>query len=100
MKNNKWRTVQIFLEPTNLNIYEVEISQESENNIRCNCRTFSSTKACKHSRFVQNHMKKNDGHYSIQISKSIPDEDVLAAMEDAETFRKFIIANAKIEVIH
>jgi hypothetical protein len=96
----KWRTVQIFLEPTNFNIYEVEISQESAENVRCNCRTFSTNKFCKHTKFVKDSMKKNGGHFAVQISSEISDDEVLAAMEDAESFRKFIINYAKIEVIH
>lgn len=98
--SNNWRTVQIFLEPTNFNIYEVEISQDSPENVRCNCKTFSSNNQCKHSRFVKNHMKKNGGHYAVQIPREIPDNEVINAMEDAESFRKFIINYAKIEVIH
>jgi hypothetical protein len=96
----KWRTVQIFLEPTTFKIYEVEISQDSPNNIRCNCRIFESNKSCKHHRFVENQMKKNGGHYAVQVSNNISDEEVTAAMEDADSFRKFIIHNAKIEVIY
>jgi hypothetical protein len=99
MKEN-WRTVQIFLEPTTFKIYEVELGKESSNNIRCNCNIFSSNKSCKHTRFVQNHMKKNGGHYSVQIPQEIPDEEVTAAMESAESFRNFIINYAKIEVIY
>jgi len=45
-------------------------------------------------------MKKNGGHYAVQISKEIADNEVLEAMDDAESFRKFIINNAKIEVIY
>ena len=97
---DKWRTVQIFLEPTNYNIYEVQISQESADNVRCNCRTFSGSKFCKHTKFVKDSMKKNGGHYAVQISNDISDKEVIAAMEDPESFRKFIINNAKIEVIH
>jgi hypothetical protein len=96
----KWRTVQIFLEPTNYNIYEVQISQESADNVRCNCRTFLGSKFCKHTKFVKDSMKKNGGHYAVQISNDISDKEVIAAMEDPESFRKFIINNAKIEVIH
>jgi len=98
--NENWRTVQIFLEPTNFNIYEVEINQESSDNVRCNCRTFSSSKSCKHTRFVKDSMKKNGGHYAVQVPREIPDEEVTAAMEDAASFRKFIINYSKIEVIH
>lgn len=96
----KWRTVQIFLEPTNYNIYEAQINQESGEDVRCNCRVFASNKFCKHSKFVKDSMKKNGGHYAVQISNDISDEEVTAAMEDSESFRKFIIHNAKIEVIH
>jgi hypothetical protein len=98
--NNNWRTVQIFLEPTSFKIYEVEISQDSPENVRCNCSTFSSNNGCKHSRFVKGHMKKNGGHYAVQISNQVGDNEVLEAMDDAESFRKFIINNAKIEVIY
>jgi hypothetical protein len=45
-------------------------------------------------------MKKNGGHYAVQIPREIPDNEVINAMEDAESFRKFIINYAKIEVIH
>jgi hypothetical protein len=97
--SNNWRTVQIFLEPTTFKIHEVEISQESPDNVRCTCRAFSSGN-CKHSKFVKDSMKKNGGHYAVQIPREIPDNEVIEAMEDAESFRKFIINYAKIEVIY
>ena len=45
-------------------------------------------------------MKKNNGHYAIQISSSVTDTDVLEAMQNPDTFRYFVIKNAKIEVLH
>jgi phenylpropionate dioxygenase-like ring-hydroxylating dioxygenase large terminal subunit len=96
----EWRTVQIFLEPTSFKIYEVELDTASSTNIRCNCSIFVENRTCKHSRYVQNHMKKNNGHYAIQISSSVTDTDVLEAMQNPDTFRYFVIKNAKIEVLH
>lgn len=96
----EWRTVQIFLEPSNLNIYEVEIDKENATKIRCNCRTFSSSKSCKHSHFVKKSMERNNGHYAIQIPADIPDELATESMEDAKLFRDFIIKYAKIEVVY
>ena len=45
-------------------------------------------------------MKKNGGHYAVQVPGEIPEEEITAAMEDAASFRKFIINYSKIEVIH
>ena len=99
--NEKWRTVQIFLDSKEFQIYEVEINPEVQGSkgIRCNCSMFKLTKGCKHATFIQKSMTKNKGHYSVQVPNDVDNEEVINAMDNAKDFRDFIIRNAKIEVI-
>lgn len=97
--NEKWRTIQIFLDSKEYQIYEVQLNPEDNSNLRCNCKFFVMTKGCKHVEFVKKIMRKNKGHYSVQVPEKINEVDVMKAMETPEDFRNFIIHHGKIEVI-
>jgi hypothetical protein len=94
---NTWRTVQLFLEDAG--VFEVEINSENSSQVRCSCKAFNTSSRCKHSRFVKTSMANNNGHYTIQVPEDTPDEAAAEAMDSAESFRNFIIWNAKVEVI-
>lgn len=92
-----WRTVQLFL--TQNAIAEVEINSMNNSQVRCNCLGFGKIKGCNHVKFVKNHMKGNDGHYTVQIPVEVDDEVASVAVQDAALFRQFIIDYGKVEVI-
>lgn len=92
-----WRTIQIFLEDDG--VYELEADSEDYQKMRCSCSFYKSGKRCKHMRHVRRRIEENGGTYAIQIPATVNDEDVIEAMKDRDLFRKFVIDNAKIEVI-
>ena len=98
---DNWRTVQLFLDSKEFKIYEVKVNPEDKGikAIKCDCKQYALIKACKHVEFISKAMVKNNGHYPIKVATEINDKAVIEAMEDEETFRDFIIRNAKIEVI-
>ena len=94
---NDWRTVQLFLEENG--VFEVQVDALSKFRIRCTCRGPKPQNKCAHAKFVYENMLENEGHYSVHIPVEIEEEIALEAMEDAASFREFIIKYGKVEVI-
>lgn len=92
-----WRTVQLFLEDNG--VCEVEIDQDNKSRVRCNCPAFSKVSRCKHVKHVREQMATNQGHYSIQIPLDIDETEAIAAIDNAEEFRNFVVKYGKVEVI-
>ena len=92
-----WRTVQLFVGSEGVS----EVSIDSEDNLkaRCTCQVFAKRKNCKHTKWVKDRIKQNDGNFAIQISDTVPDEEAYEALGDADTFRKFILKYATVEYI-
>jgi hypothetical protein len=44
-------------------------------------------------------MATNQGHYSIQIPLDIDETEAIAAIDDPDQFRNFVIKYGKVEVI-
>lgn len=93
----KWRTVQLFLE--NYGVVEVEVDSENSSKARCSCPGFARGGRCKHTKYVKDVMANNDGHYSIQVSVDVNEDDAFRAIQDPESFRDFIVKYGKVEVI-
>jgi hypothetical protein len=98
MKDN-WRIAQIFLDARVPRVYEVEINQEPAKNLRCSCPQFKDNNRCMHTKYVQDKIVKNNGHYPIKIADNVDESIVMEAFEDKDEFRKFVIKYAKIEVM-
>ena len=92
-----WRTVQLFLEDDG--VAEVEIDQDNKSKIRCSCPAFFKAARCKHVKYVREQMSTNQGHYSIQIPLDIDETEAIAAINNAEEFRNFVVKYGKVEVI-
>jgi hypothetical protein len=99
MKDDDWRTLQIFL--SNQGVHDVEGNTEDSKMLRCNCPHFSRSGRCKHVKFVKDKMEASDGHYSIEMNENdAPPEDVvLEAIKNAKSFRALLVRYADIEVI-
>jgi hypothetical protein len=95
--NISWRTVQMFLEEDG--VAEVEVDQDNNSKVRCSCPTFSKSARCKHVKYVREQMSTNQGHYSIQIPLDIDETEAIAAIDDPDEFRNFVIKYGKVEVI-
>lgn len=93
----EWRTVQLFLDSEGVS--EVQIDHENHSKLRCDCLSFNNSARCKHVKHVREEMKKNQGHYSIEVNEDVPDEEAVLAMLNAETFRQFVIHHAKVKVL-
>jgi hypothetical protein len=93
----KWCTVQLFLEE--YGVAEVEVDQEHNKKVRCNCPSFSRMARCKHAKYVKENMERNNGHYSIHIPMEVDEKDAIEALRDPVLFRDFIIKYGKVEVI-
>lgn len=93
-----WRTVQLFISAQAAGIFEVEVDTESKK-LRCSCPKWKKQFNCKHTRFVEERMYMNSGHYSILVPHEIPEELALEANDSAEKFREFVVKYAKIEVL-
>jgi hypothetical protein len=92
------RTVQFFLSE-NLNpggIYEVSIDKDK--NFYCTCPGFTGRSTCKHTKFVLDKVKKNNGSYPLEISSKVSNNDIDAATDSLDGFREFILKYGKIEV--
>jgi len=103
MKGNKvstseWRTVQFFISATMYQVSEVQVNLDT-NELKCDCNTFVTRKACKHTKFVKSHTEEGDGDYSIPVLSDVTDEEVELANESSATFRAFVIHNGYIEVL-
>jgi hypothetical protein len=92
-----WRTVQMFLGEEGVS--EVEVDADNAFNVKCSCQSYGKFKKCKHATFVLNKIEANDGHYGVQIPDTIDDEIAMAALNDEESFRDFVIRYGKIEVL-
>lgn len=93
-----WRTVQVFISAQAAGVFEVEVDTETKK-LRCSCPRWKKNFNCKHTRFVNDRMIMNNGHYSILVPNEIPEEVALEASDDANKFREFVVKYAKIEVI-
>jgi hypothetical protein len=95
---SSWRTVQLFISSQGAGVFEVEVDTDTKD-VRCNCPVFAKNSFCKHTSFVSNKMRFNNGHYSILVPTEISEEIAVNASEDAEKFRDFVVKYAKVEVI-
>lgn len=93
-----WRTVQLFISSQAAGVFEVEVDTESKK-IRCNCPVWKKSINCKHTTFVTNKMRMNNGNYSILVPTEIPEELAIEANGDPKKFRDFVLKHAKIEVL-
>jgi hypothetical protein len=93
-----WRTVQLFISAQAAGIFEVEVDTETKK-IRCNCPVWRKSASCKHSKFVNNKMRFNNGHYSILVPNEVSEELAEEANDDPQKFRDFVVKYAKVEVI-
>lgn len=93
-----WRTVQLFISAQAAGVFEVEVDTETKK-LRCSCPKWKKFFDCKHTRFVNERMQMNDGHYSILIPNEIPEELALEVQDSPEKFREFVVKYAKIEVL-
>ena len=107
-----WRTVQIFLVEdgprkdlnesylgTEIYSCEVEVDSDNKTNVRCTCKGFENRSRCKHTIYVKNSMKENNGHFNLTIPEEVPNEEVEEALDNAELFRQFVINHTKIEFL-
>ena len=95
---SSWRTIQVFISSQAAGVFEVEVDTETKNT-RCNCPVWNKGKNCKHTKFVNQKMKYNNGHYSIRIPEELPDDLVQDAIDDPVAFRELILRYNKVEVI-
>ena len=95
---SSWRTVQLFISSQGAGVFEVEVDTETKD-VRCTCPVFAKNTSCKHTSFVNNKMRFNNGHYSILVPTEVSEELAVDASEDAEKFRDFVVKYAKVEVI-
>jgi len=93
-----WRTIQVFISSQAAGIFEVEVDTASSK-IRCTCPVWRKTASCKHVSFVEQKMRFNNGHYSVQIPTDVSEDLALEANDTSETFREFVLRYAKIEVL-
>jgi hypothetical protein len=92
-----WRTVQFFLDDEGVS--EVEVDQENNSKVRCDCLQFNRAARCKHSKYVKEKIAENDGHYALEVPVDVDDEEALVAMVDATAFRTFVMKYGKVVVL-
>lgn len=93
-----WYPLQFFLSTEG--VCEVEADSKDHRNLRCTCKTYRSTKRCKHTKFIAKKIEDNDGKYSVSVnSEDVSDEEIEQAMSSPETFRDFLVHRSKIEFI-
>lgn len=97
MDEVSWRTVQIFLGDEGVS--EVCIDADNAFHAKCTCQSFAKFKKCKHTDFVLQKIKDNNGHYGVQIPDTVDDDIAFEALNDPESFRYFVIRYGKIEVL-
>lgn len=93
----EWRVVQLFISMDG--VAEVEVDAENSGRVRCNCRTYASTRRCKHTKFVKTLMDKSDGVYSVPVPEEVPDEEAFEAISNPALWRQFVIKYGDIEVL-
>lgn len=98
--SGEFKLIQVFLSASSSNpgpgIFEV--SGDEEQNLRCTCPGFSIKGICKHTRYVFERIKLNNGVYPIEISTKASEVEASLAKEDPESFRDFLLKYGKIEV--
>lgn len=92
----KWRTIQFFISENG--VCEVQSDDSSSKKLRCTCKDFSILARCKHVKFVKERIGES-GVFTVKLAEDIDSENVIAAMNDPELFREFLIHHAKIEVL-
>jgi hypothetical protein len=92
-----WRTVQLFLSDDG--VHEVQLDLEDNRNQRCTCKKFQSFKNCRHVKWVEEAILEAGGHFSVEISTEIDDDEAVDAFDTPEKFRNFIIRYGRVEVI-
>lgn len=92
------RLLQIFLssDPTPA-IFEVHTTDKKE--ITCNCPGYVVKASCKHSKIVASRIDDFDGTYPFDFVKDVSNKDIVDALKHEETFRDFVIQNARAEAI-
>jgi hypothetical protein len=95
--DTEWMTVQQFISAQGVGIFEVELDTTSKRT-RCNCPVWEKKHTCKHTSFVDMRIK-SQGHYSISVPTSIPEEWALEASQDPAKFREFVVNYATVEVL-
>ena len=92
----KWRTVQFFI---SLNgVCEVQADDSEKKKLRCTCIDFNLLAKCKHTKFVREKIGET-GSYTIKLAEDAEEETIVAAMEDPDMFRDFLLHYSKIESI-
>lgn len=92
-----WRTVQVFLSEDG--IHEVQLDLDDNRNQRCTCKKFQLIKRCRHTRWVEESIVDQGGHFSVQISAEVDELEAEDAFSTADSFRAFVIRYGKVEVI-
>jgi len=92
----QWRTIQFFISPQG--VCEVQSDDTSTKKLRCTCREFNLIAKCKHVRFIKERIGET-GVFTVKLAEDTDSENVIAAMNDPDMFRSFLIEHAKIEVI-
>lgn len=92
----EWQITQLFLSETG--VHEVYVNLDSKK-LKCNCDGFSSRSACKHTRFVSQRMKDNNGVYPVQVSNKASQSESNIASLDPTMFREFLLKYGKIEAL-
>lgn len=93
------RLLQVFLSTSKTpgpGVYEV--STDKAGALYCNCQDFKFRSKCKHTVFVNNRIKNNNGSYPLEILSKASQEDADRATMSNEDYRQFIIKYGKIEV--
>lgn len=91
-----WQITQLFISETG--VHEVYVNLDSKK-LKCNCDGFSSRSACKHTRFVSQRMKDNNGVYPVQVSNKASESESSLASLDPKMFRDFLLKYGKIEAL-
>jgi hypothetical protein len=95
-----YRLLQIFLSSkagfSGPGIFEV--SGDEDQNFVCTCPGYKVKHTCRHIRFVQDKIKKNNGTYPLEVGANVPEEEVTKALKSSDTFREFLLKHGKIEV--
>ena len=93
------KLIQVFLSKDAASVPNIfEVSTNKGGDLVCSCPGFHGRGSCKHTKFVQDRIDGNDGHYPLEISKRATQEDADKARDSSEAFREFIIKFGKIEV--
>jgi hypothetical protein len=92
----KWRTIQFFISANG--VCEVQSDDTSTKKLRCTCRDFALLARCKHIKFVKERIGET-GIFTVKLAEDTDSENIIAAMDNPDLFREFLIHHAKIEVL-